>query len=164
MLQYSYPRLDAEVSKHRNHLLKSPFVVHPGTSLSESALRETSHFEGAPLTAALFAFSDRVCVPIDPAKVGSFDPAKVPTVGLLLRELGEAQKKAEEAVAAASMEVDPEDATPRKKGDVRICGQSHPTSHCDWSRPGPRADASDVRSSCWMLQTGGTRPCVRTWR
>ncbi|KAK0486298.1 hypothetical protein IW261DRAFT_1549142 [Armillaria novae-zelandiae] len=31
ILQYTYPRLDAEVSKHRNHLLKAPFVVHPGT-------------------------------------------------------------------------------------------------------------------------------------
>lgn len=31
ILQYTYPRIDAEVSKHRNHLLKAPFCVHPGT-------------------------------------------------------------------------------------------------------------------------------------
>jgi DNA primase catalytic subunit len=67
ILQYTYPRLDAEVSKHRNHLLKSPFCVHPKTS--------------------------RVCVPIDPELVDDFDPEKVPTVGQLLRELDEAAEQ-----------------------------------------------------------------------
>ena len=61
ILQYTYPRLDAEVSKHRNHLLKAPFCVHPKTG--------------------------RVCVPVDPERVDEFDPARVPTVGQLLREL-----------------------------------------------------------------------------
>ena len=60
-LQYLYPRIDAEVSKHQNHLLKSPFVVHPGTG--------------------------RVCVPVDPERVEFFNPEWVPTVGMLLREL-----------------------------------------------------------------------------
>lgn len=64
ILQYTYPRIDAEVSKHRNHLLKAPFCVHPGTG--------------------------RVCVPIDPAKVDKFDPDTVPTVGELLVELDRA--------------------------------------------------------------------------
>ncbi|EIM90275.1 prim-pol domain-containing protein [Stereum hirsutum FP-91666 SS1] len=61
VLQYTYPRIDAEVSKHRNHLLKAPFCVHPKTG--------------------------RICVPIDPELVDEFDPDTVPTVGQLLQEL-----------------------------------------------------------------------------
>ncbi|KAF9055523.1 prim-pol domain-containing protein [Hymenopellis radicata] len=66
VLQYTYPRLDAEVSKKRNHLLKAPFCVHPKTG--------------------------RVCVPVDPAKVEEFDPDTVPTVGQLLDELNRLNK------------------------------------------------------------------------
>ncbi|KIY43299.1 prim-pol domain-containing protein [Fistulina hepatica ATCC 64428] len=67
ILDYTYPRLDAEVSKHRNHLLKAPFCIHPKTG--------------------------RVCVPIDPARIDEFDPTTVPTVGQLLTELASAPAK-----------------------------------------------------------------------
>ena len=66
ILLYTYPRIDAEVSKHRNHLLKAPFCVHPKTG--------------------------RVCVPVDPEHIDEFDPGSVPTVGQLLRELDDLGK------------------------------------------------------------------------
>ncbi|ODH49600.1 hypothetical protein GX48_04253 [Paracoccidioides brasiliensis] len=77
-LEYTYPRLDAEVSKKLIHLLKSPFVVHPGTG--------------------------RVCVPIDVRRVEDFDPLDVPTVSRLIAEINEwdrdeGKRKGEGAVA-----------------------------------------------------------------
>lgn len=63
MLQYCYPRLDVNVSKGLNHLLKSPFCIHPKTG--------------------------RVCVPMDPERIVSFKPDSVPTISQLCDELGE---------------------------------------------------------------------------
>jgi len=65
VLEYTYPRLDADVGKKLNHLLKSPFVVHPATG--------------------------RICVPIDLRKVEEFDPLSVPKVTELLAEIDEWQ-------------------------------------------------------------------------
>uniref|UniRef100_A0A3Q3AXV5 DNA primase n=1 Tax=Kryptolebias marmoratus TaxID=37003 RepID=A0A3Q3AXV5_KRYMA len=61
MLQYCYPRLDVNVSKGVNHLLKSPFSVHPKTG--------------------------RVSVPIDLRELDKFDPFAVPTISLICEEL-----------------------------------------------------------------------------
>lgn len=63
ILQYTCPRLDVNVSKQMNHLLKAPFVAHPKTG--------------------------RICVPIDPERIDDFDPVKVPTVGRLVDELNQ---------------------------------------------------------------------------
>lgn len=96
-LQYLYPRIDAEVSKHQNHLLKSPFVVHPGTG--------------------------RVCVPVDPSKVDEFDPETVPTVGMLLREL---EKIKPEESMSSSNRVKKEEMDEDVNGDDKENSQSKP--------------------------------------
>eukprot|EP00877_Chromochloris_zofingiensis_P001566 jgi/Chrzof1/1140/Cz01g42030.t1 len=69
---HTYPRLDVEVSKKMNHLLKAPFCVHPKTG--------------------------KVCIPIDPSAAWEFDPEAVPTVQQLLTELDTAPS----ATSAAS--------------------------------------------------------------
>jgi DNA primase small subunit len=71
VFKHLYPRLDVEVTKHLNHLLKSPFSVHPKTG--------------------------RVCVPINPARVGEFDPFKVPTINELMDQLNDAPSSQEAA-------------------------------------------------------------------
>ena len=38
IIQYTYPRIDTEVSRKLNHLLKAPFCVHPGTGAFSFAL------------------------------------------------------------------------------------------------------------------------------
>ncbi|KAI9486878.1 MAG: DNA primase small subunit [Benjaminiella poitrasii] len=61
MFQYCYPRLDIKVSTNINHLLKSPFCVHPKTL--------------------------KVCVPIRVEECEKFDPLSVPNLITLRKEL-----------------------------------------------------------------------------
>ena len=60
-LQLCYPRLDINVTKGVNHLLKTPFSVHPKTG--------------------------RICVPIDFNQIDSFDPFQVPNVSALCKQM-----------------------------------------------------------------------------
>ncbi|VDK70125.1 unnamed protein product [Onchocerca ochengi] len=61
VLQHAYPRLDVHVSTGINHLLKSPFCVHPKTGL--------------------------IAVPIDPSQISHIDIAKLPRIDTLLHEI-----------------------------------------------------------------------------
>ncbi|KAB5546368.1 hypothetical protein PHYPO_G00071260 [Pangasianodon hypophthalmus] len=83
MLQYCYPRLDVNVSKGVNHLLKSPFSVHPKTG--------------------------RISVPIDLKNLDKFDPFDVPTISLICEELDKplAAEEEEEEIKDKANETEP---------------------------------------------------------
>jgi len=70
MFEYCYPRLDANVTKGMNHLLKSPFSIHPKTG--------------------------RVSIPIDLDFLGYFDPCKedsVPKLNELCQQVEQLPKQ-----------------------------------------------------------------------
>lgn len=71
VIKYCYPRLDANVSKQQNHLLKSPFCIHPKTG--------------------------RVCLPINPTDADDFDPFAVPTLRQLCAQIDSYDGPAETA-------------------------------------------------------------------
>jgi DNA primase small subunit len=68
VLDFLYPRLDIEVSKQFNHLLKSPFCIHPATG--------------------------KVCVPIPFEDIDTFNPDTVPTLTQLIQEHKSVQNNA----------------------------------------------------------------------
>jgi DNA primase small subunit len=63
LFQHLYPRLDVKVSIQINHLLKSPFCVHPKTG--------------------------KICCPFRAEECSSFNPLTVPTVLSLYKEINE---------------------------------------------------------------------------
>ncbi|XP_017877347.1 DNA primase small subunit [Ceratina calcarata] len=67
MLQFVYPRLDINVTKGMNHLLKSPFCIHPKTG--------------------------KVCIPFTAKTVDKFQPENVPTIMTLIEEINEFDEK-----------------------------------------------------------------------
>ncbi|KAK2851654.1 hypothetical protein Q5P01_007930 [Channa striata] len=87
MLQYCYPRLDVNVSKGVNHLLKSPFSVHPKTG--------------------------RISVPIDLKELDRFDPFAVPTISLICEELD--RTRAEEDDKPEDTKENEKDAAEKRK-------------------------------------------------
>eukprot|EP00064_Thunnus_orientalis_P017286 superscaffoldBa00003632_g17366 len=90
MLQYCYPRLDVNVSKGVNHLLKSPFSVHPKTG--------------------------RISVPMDLKELDTFDPFAVPTISLICEELDRPRTGEEEEKVDDDKEKENEkDAAERRK-------------------------------------------------
>ncbi|XP_010874252.1 DNA primase small subunit [Esox lucius] len=93
MLQYCYPRLDVNVSKGVNHLLKSPFSVHPKTG--------------------------RISVPIDLRELDRFNPFEVPTISLICEELDLPKMAGEEEDQEDPKENDKEAGERRKIRDYK---------------------------------------------
>uniref|UniRef100_A0A8C9YG06 DNA primase n=1 Tax=Sander lucioperca TaxID=283035 RepID=A0A8C9YG06_SANLU len=93
MLQYCYPRLDVNVSKGVNHLLKSPFSVHPKTG--------------------------RISVPMDLKELETFDPFAVPTISQICEELDRPRTEEEKSEDTKEKENEKDAAERRKIRDYK---------------------------------------------
>lgn len=97
-IQYMYPRIDTEVSRKLNHLLKAPFCIHPGTGpFLSSPIDRSQICAQADRLLCCVARTGKVCVPILASQIDSFDPDTVPTVGKLLLELEELSRRGDTA-------------------------------------------------------------------
>jgi DNA primase small subunit len=97
---FCYPRLDLEVSKKMNHLLKVPDISvsclwlcakHPADQVQLQHPVQAALTSSAALVQAPFCVhpkTGKVCVPIDAQASEKFDPEDVPTV----QELVQAQE------------------------------------------------------------------------
>ena len=70
---YTYPRFDKHVSIGMNHLLKSPFCIHPDTGL--------------------------LCTPVDDKNSLEFNPETVPNLDSLLEEIANGKSIKQSSVA-----------------------------------------------------------------
>ncbi|XP_047452954.1 DNA primase small subunit [Mugil cephalus] len=105
MLQYCYPRLDVNVSKGVNHLLKSPFSVHPKTG--------------------------RISVPIDLKELDTFDPFAVPTISLICEELDRPRPDEEDEKSEDAKENEKDAAERRKIRDYKRTSLAKYVKHFD---------------------------------
>ena len=79
-LQFSYPRLDVNVTRGVNHLLKSPLCIHPKTGRDSCWQVNLVNYK------LWYSNVGRVCVPIDITCVEEFDPFTVPTISQICHE------------------------------------------------------------------------------
>ncbi|XP_018326121.1 DNA primase small subunit isoform X2 [Agrilus planipennis] len=92
-LQYSYPRLDYKVSIGMNHLLKSPFSVHPKTG--------------------------KISVPFNQKLVDRFDPISVPTITSIMDEVNAYDAKTMEQESSVSDITTEESVVSRNIKDIK---------------------------------------------
>ncbi|XP_069689250.1 DNA primase small subunit isoform X1 [Periplaneta americana] len=116
MLQYAYPRLDINVTKGLNHLLKSPFCIHPKTG--------------------------KVCIPFNPRAADKFNPTTVPTITKLIEEVSEFDAKTKEISTDETKRVKDYKKTSMLKGVV-IFEEFLRKLEQTWK--GKRLEASDMK-------------------